>query len=73
MGNGAGVNEAAAKETVTALLSMPVVTIDSAEFLVEGEEGSAQVLEEDVVTLAVRLILKRPSHRNTGGIHDRVW
>ena len=53
-------------ETVTALMSIPVVTINSADFVVEGEDGASQILEEDIITCAVRLVLKRPSHQRAG-------
>lgn len=52
---------------MTALLSIPVVAVNSAEFLVEGEEG-AEVMEEDVVTCSARVLLRRPSHRQTGAL-----
>lgn len=62
----AGLSGEQAQETVTALMSIPVVTIASASFSVEGEEGSTQILEEDIVTCGLSLLLKRPSHQKQG-------
>ena len=49
-------------------MSIPVVNIASACFTVEGEEGSSQILEEDIITCSLSLLLKRHSHQNTGAL-----
>ena len=67
----AGLSVEQAQETVTALMSIPVVTIASASFSVEGEEGSGQILEEDVITCSLSLLLKRPSHQKPGVCSDK--
>ena len=51
---------------MTSLLSIPVLTVAAADFVVEGEEAGTDVLEEDIVTCSIRLLLKRPSHRTEG-------
>lgn len=71
----AGLTAEQATETVTALMSIPVVTINSADFVIEGEEGESQILEEDIVTCAVNVVLKRPSHQKAGkhSIYSDSW
>ena len=61
-----GLKPSQAEEAVTSLLSIPVLTVAAADFVVEGEEAGTDVLEEDIVTCSLRLLLKRPSHRTEG-------
>ena len=72
-GSGAGLKPAQAEEVVTSLHSIPVVSVTAAEFVVEGEEADAPVMEGDVVTCSLRLMLSRPAHRQPGELHLPSW
>lgn len=62
-----GLSDSQAGEAQTALASIPVVTIAEAGCGVDGEEPGTDILEQDIVTCSVRLILSRPAHRTAGG------
>ena len=63
-----GLKQGEAEQTVRSLLSIPVITVNSAEFVVDGEEEGTEVLEEDVVTCSIRIVLRRAAHLEAGQI-----
>ncbi|BDA43749.1 Translocation protein SEC63 homolog [Coccomyxa sp. Obi] len=57
-----GLTKNQAEEAVTSLLSMPTVTLTDVQLQVEGEAEGTQIVETDIVTCSVRVLLSRPSH-----------
>ncbi|EIE19320.1 hypothetical protein COCSUDRAFT_48909 [Coccomyxa subellipsoidea C-169] len=57
-----GLTKQQAEEAATSLLSLPTVTLTDVQLQVEGEADGTQIVETDIVTCSVRVVLSRPSH-----------
>ena len=62
----AGLKASEAEQTVLSLMSIPVLSVSSADFVVDGEIDGTPVLEEDIVTCSFRVILSRAAHSQPG-------
>ncbi|KAK9831724.1 hypothetical protein WJX74_007311 [Apatococcus lobatus] len=61
----AGLTEKQAGEVETSFSAIPTLEA-SAEFIVEGEDGAAGIMEQDIITCSVRCVIHRASHAQPG-------